>query len=124
MSLSEYKRAHVCAAIKRFHDDCSNARKILGAIDDLLGIEPESILNSVVYRLIDGYIAALGDAYAIHGWLNWWAWECQFGEKPLGAQVGENPEREITTIDDLVAIVLEVLELPEVENEEDGVCVS
>lgn len=120
MSLPEHKREQIAAAITRFHNLATNAMRVLGAVDDLIGIEPESILNSIVTRLIDGYISALGDAYAVHGWLDWWAWECRFGANPLGAQVGENPIHEVATVDDLIALVLETLDLPEDAAEESG----
>ena len=93
-------------AIRDFHERVTDAEKVLDALDDVFSWSPDSQMFKVFSALVGGYVSALGAAYHIEGWLEWWWIECRLGKNPLrAASVGEEM-RTISTVDDLVSLVL------------------
>lgn len=109
--MTQEQRTRVAQAIQRFHERATTAVEVMNRLDDALDIAPESPLYEAQWALIGGYIEALGAAYAIDGWLEWWWTECLLGEKPMRAKLpGDEEERTIANIDDLVRLILDDLE--------------
>lgn len=96
-------------AIRDFHDRVSEAELSLDAMNETLSMAPESKLCTAIWALVGAYKDALGKAYGIEGWLEWWWLECRLGQNPLKAAVSGEQLRTISTVDDLVALILDDL---------------
>lgn len=96
-------------AIRKFHDKVVEADRVISELDGLLAMNPESALHSAVWALVGAYKDALGAAYNIDGWLEWWWLECSLGKNPLQASPAGGELRVIATIDDLVRLVCDDL---------------
>lgn len=92
-------------AIRAFHDRVVEIERVTDALNSVLSMDPESDLHSAIWALVGGYKDALGDAYAIDSWLEWWWIECGLGSKPMQAALAGGELRTIATIDDLIRII-------------------
>lgn len=92
-------------AIRAFHDRVVEIERVIGVLDSVLSMVPESDLHSAIWALVGGYTDALGDAYAIDSWLEWWFVECRLGSNPMQASIAGGELRTIATIDDLIRII-------------------
>ena len=94
-------------AIRDFHERVADADKVLSALDDIFDWSPECQLFQAVSALVGGYISALGAAYHIEGWLEWWWLECRLGQNPLEAAPAGGELRIVAAVDDLIALITE-----------------
>jgi len=101
--------AAVEKAIREFHERVSDIERVTDVLNSVLSMVPESDLNSAIWALIGGYKDALGEAYSIDGWLEWWWLECNLGEKPMQAGLPGEELRTIATVDDLILLVCDDL---------------
>ena len=77
------------------------------------GAEIDSPRWSAVYGLLDAYATLIADQIQpdhlgidqITEWLDWWAFECDFGAKPKQAGLVGQEMREIRTLEDLLWII-------------------
>ena len=73
----------------------------------------ESPRWEAVYGLLDAYMALIADqirpdhlgADQVTEWLDWWAFECDFGATPKQAGLAGQEMREIRTLEDLLWII-------------------
>lgn len=107
----------LAATIRLWHDRVVALEEQLDALRDLLQMAPEAPLNEAAWGLVGGYIAALDARWNIGGWLEWWWNECRLGESPSQAGINGEPMRDIKTIDDLIALVIDDLAQAETETE-------
>lgn len=96
-------------AIRDFHERVSEIESVTDAMSEVLSMAPECALHSAILALIGGYRDALGAAYSIDGWLEWWWLECGLGSKPMRAGLAGEELRAIATIDDLVRLICDDL---------------
>lgn len=94
-------------AVREFHNRVSEMERVAAVMCDVLSMEPESDFYSAVWALVGGYQGALGAAYGIDGWLEWWWLECKLGENPMQAAPAGGELRTIATVDDLVKVICE-----------------
>lgn len=102
--------ANVEKAIRDFHDTVSEAEAVMGELNEVLGMSPDSRLYSAVWALGGALKDALDAAYGIGGWLEWWWLECSLGRNPMQAGWEGAEMRTITTVDDLVRLIIDDLE--------------
>lgn len=96
-------------AIRDFHDRVTEIERVTDVLKSVMSMAPESDLYSAIWALIGGYKDAIGDAYNIDGWLEWWWLECNLGSNPMQAAVAGEELRTIATVDDLVRLILDDL---------------
>jgi hypothetical protein len=99
--------AQIEKAVRDFHERVMEVEQLMGALNEVLSIQPEAPINHAIWSLIGGYRDALGAAYSIDGWLEWWWLECGLGSTPLHAAPAGGQTRTIATIDDFVRLVLD-----------------
>ncbi len=92
-------------AIRSFHERVTEIERVFDTLNSVLYIQPESDFHNAINSLIGGYINALGAAYSINGWLEWWWFECSLGGSPNRAGLAGEELRTIETIDDLVKLI-------------------
>lgn len=108
-------RAAVEKAVREFHERVTEVERVIDALNQSLMMQPESELCSSVWALVGGYKDALGAAYSIDPWLEWWWLECGLGTKPMQAGLAGEELRTIATVDDLVQLILDDLIKSEAE---------
>lgn len=101
--------AAVEKAVREFHERVSEIERVTDVLNSVLSMVPESDLNSAIWALIGGYKDALGEAYSIDSWLEWWWLECGLGRNPMQARLKDEDFRTIATVDDLVLLVCDDL---------------
>lgn len=105
------------ADIRRWHVAMKEMDRVMGAMDAVLDLRPESAFYNAVWRLCEGYIAGLEAQHGIGGWLDWWWTECELGAKPMNASPGGSKRlRKIATINNFVNLVLDDLAHAEKSN--------
>lgn len=107
--------ASVEKAVREFHERVSEIERVTDVLNSVLSMVPESDLNSAIWALIGGYKDALGEAYGIDSWIEWWWLECGLGSHPMQARLPGEEFRTIATVDDLVRIVCDDLLKSEAE---------
>lgn len=95
--------------VREWHEALIGLFEIRERLDDVLNINPESPLNTAIYELIGSYNRALGWPHSIEGWLEWWWIECRMGESPMRAGLPGEDMRLISTVDDLVKLIIDDL---------------
>lgn len=107
--------AAVEKAVREFHERVSEIERVTDVLNSVLSMVPESDLNQAIWALIGGYKDALGEAYSIDSWLEWWWLECGLGRNPMQAGLAGEEFRDILTLDDLVQLILDDLAKSEAE---------
>jgi len=102
-------------AIRQFHERVTEIERITDLLNSALMMAPESGLNAAIWALIGGYKDALGDAYFIDEWLEWWWMECNLGAKTMQAGLLGEEMRTIATLEDFIRLVCD--DLARSENE-------
>lgn len=101
MSLDAMERA-----VRDWHERMTEISGCMQALDELVGVVPESPLSTALWAMNGGYMGALDAAWQVGGWLEWWWLECDLGARPKEAKLGKDAEfRKISTIDDLVQLL-------------------
>ena len=91
-------------AIRTWHATVKATGEAVDALDRVVGCSPESPLSQAIYAMVIAYTGAVQDAHKLDTWLEWYWLECEMGENPLSASIGDEPLREIATVDDLIAL--------------------
>ena len=91
-------------AIRTWYATVKATGEAVDALNNIVGCSPESPLSQSIYAMVIAYTDAVQDAHGLDTWLEWYWLECEMGENPLSASSGDNPMREIATVDDLVAL--------------------
>ena len=91
-------------AIHTWHTTVKAAGEAVDALNNVVGCSPESPLSQAIYAMVIAYTDAVQDAHGLDTWLEWSWRECEMGETPLSASIGDEPLREIATVEDLIAL--------------------
>ena len=91
-------------AIHTWHTTVKATGEAVDALDRVVGCSPESPLSQAIYAMVIAYTDAVQDALGLDTWLEWYWLECEMGETPLSASIGDEPLREIATLEDLIAL--------------------
>lgn len=59
-------------AIRGFHARVSEIERVVKALNDVLGMQPECALNEAINALIGGYMGMIESCDGVDGWLEWW----------------------------------------------------
>ena len=83
----------------------------MDALSGLIGINPESPLQSAVYGLMGEHTRRVADLIGCPDeWLEAWWLDHKFGDDPMHAGLVGEPMREITTLEQLLALICDDLE--------------
>lgn len=83
----------------------------MDSLMSLVGVAPESPLPAAIYKLQRAYTRAVSDLLGISDeWLEVWWLEYNHGERPMKAGLKGEPLRNITTLAELLALVLDAQE--------------
>lgn len=102
-------------AVRDFHDRVSNVERVIDSMNSVFMTSPESEFNSAIWAIVGAYKDSLDDAYCIGGWLEWWWLECNLGIRPMKASLAGEEMRTISSIDDLVSLILDDIKKSESE---------
>ena len=91
-------------AVRAWYATVKDAGEAVDELDRVVGCSPESPLSQAIYAMVIAYTDAVQDAHGLGDWLNWWWLECEMGKTPLSASIGDEPLREIATLEDLIAL--------------------
>ena len=91
-------------AIHTWHQRVITLEAEVEALDRVVGCSPESPLHVAIYGILEAYTDAVQDAHGLSDWLNWWWLECDMGQNHLSASIGDEPLREIATVEDLIKL--------------------
>lgn len=94
-------------AVRDFHKRAVDIEACAAALGELVGMQPESRVMAALFGTLGAYMRALGEPLGIDGWLEWWWLECGLGERPKQAGLRGEALRDVSTIDDLVRIVID-----------------
>ena len=91
-------------AIRAWYATVKDTGEAVDALNNVVGCSPESPLSQSIYAMVIAYTNAVQDAHGLDTWLEWYWLECQMGDTPLSASIGDEPLREIATVEDLIAL--------------------
>ena len=91
-------------AIRTWYATVKATGEAVDALNNIVGCSPESPMSQAIYAMVIAYTDAVQDAHGLDTWLEWYWLECEMGETPLSASIGDEPLREIATVDDLIAL--------------------
>ena len=91
-------------AVRTWYTTVKATGDAVDELDRVVGCSPESPLSQSIYAMVIAYTDAVQDAHGLDTWLEWYWLECEMGENPLSASIGDEPLREIATVEDLIAL--------------------
>ena len=91
-------------AVRTWYATVKATGEAIDALNNVVGCSPESPLSQAIYAMVIAYTDAVQDTHGLGDWLTWWWLECEMGETPLAASIGDEPLREIATVEDLIAL--------------------
>lgn len=85
---------------KREAEELHRVQKLLS---DVTGSCPDSLLNAATWGMFSGYTKALAAMIDdTDGWLEWFAWECDFGNSAKEMQFSDGEKLFVVGIEDLL----------------------
>ncbi len=94
--------------LNRWQERMQDAENNMGQLTAIVGSSPESPLQSAVYAVMGDYTRQVADRIGCSDeWLQSWWLDQNFGEHPLRAGIFGEPLREISTLEDLVALIVD-----------------
>lgn len=100
--------------IADWHNQCVESMRAADKIYELFGAAPESCAMKSISDLIALQIDFFEKVFGIGGWLDWWAWDCGFGKNPHEACLKGEELKLISTVDDLIKIIIADLKTQQV----------
>ena len=91
-------------SVRTGHATAKAAGEAVDALNNIVGCSPESPLSQSIYAMVIAYTDEVQEAHGLDTWLEWYWLECEMGETPLAASIGDEPLREIATVEDLIAL--------------------
>ena len=91
-------------AIQTWHATVKAVGEAVDVLNNVVGCSPESPLSQSIYAMVIAYTGAVQEAHGLDTWLEWYWRECAMGENPMSASIGDEPLREIATVEDLIAL--------------------
>ena len=98
--------------IRAWHKTIAQVEAAMDDIDRVIGYSADSPLAQAFAALSVEYTNAVQDCHGLGKWLEWYWLECNMGKTPLSASIGDNPLREIATVEDLIKLCEEDGEQP------------
>jgi hypothetical protein len=93
--------------LTRWQERMQDANDNMDALAQIIGCTPESPLQSAIYGLMGDYTQQVADRIGCSTeWLEAWWLDHNFGERPMSAGIVGEPLRDISTLEDLVALIV------------------
>lgn len=96
---------HQEQSIRAWHATMLLLEQHMAALTELTGASPDSPLIRAIWDAANGYTEAVDAACGGNGHLPYWWLECELGRKHGRIGLGNEPMRDIHTLDDLVGLV-------------------
>jgi hypothetical protein len=82
-----------------------------GKIEDVFMASPENKIRSAIWGMFGEYTKVLAELISddpedAQGWLEWFAWECDFGRKPKEMQFSDGESLLVVGASDLLSAIL------------------
>lgn len=91
-------------AWKRHGEELHRVQKLLS---DVTGSCPDSLLNATTWGMFAGYTKALSSMMGDEdGWLEWFAWECDFGKNAKEMQFSDGEKLMVVGVEDLLDAIM------------------
>jgi len=91
-------------------DTAIRVQDTFGKIEDAFMASPENEIRSSIWGMFGEYTKTLAaqlsdDAEDASGWLEWFAWECDFGRKPMEMVFADGEKLMVNGVSDLIAAI-------------------
>lgn len=98
------------AMIQKWMDSAIRVQDTFGKIEAAFMASPENKIRGAIWSMFDEYtktLAAMFDASSDpYDWLDWFAWECDFGRKSKMMQFADDEELLVVGAADLVDAIM------------------
>jgi len=96
--------------VSRWVDTAIMVQDTFGKIENAFMASPENEIHSSIWGMFGEYTRTLAaqlsdDAEDARGWLEWFAWECDFGRKPMEMVFANGEKLLVVGASDLLAAI-------------------
>jgi hypothetical protein len=96
--------------VSRWVDTAIRVQDTFGKIENAFMASPENEIRSAIWDMFGEYTRTLAaqlsdDAEDARGWLEWFAWECDFGRKPMEMVFADGEKLMVVGAADLLAAI-------------------
>lgn len=96
--------------VSRWVDTAIRVQETFGKIENAFMASPENEIRSAIWDMFGEYTRTLAaqlsdDAEDARGWLEWFAWECDFGRKPMEMVFADGETLMVVGASDLLAAI-------------------
>ena len=92
--------------VSRWVDTARRVEDQFGLLDQALPSHPESPFKAAMWGMFDAYTQTLAEILGDKdGWLEWFAWECDFGKSPKEMQFSDGETLLVVGVSDLLASI-------------------
>ena len=92
--------------VSRWVDTARGVEDQFGLLDKTLPSHPESPFKSAMWGMFDAYTQTLAEILGDQdGWLEWFAWECDFGKAPKEMQFSDGETLLVVGVSDLLSAI-------------------
>jgi hypothetical protein len=96
--------------VSRWVDTAIRVQDTFGKIENAFMASPENEIRSAIWDMFGEYTKTLAaqlsdDAEDARGWLEWFAWECDFGRKPMEMVFADGETLMVVGASDLLAAI-------------------
>lgn len=96
--------------VSRWVDTAIRVQDTFGKIENAFMASPENEIRSAIWDMFGEYTRTLAaqlsdDAEDARGWLEWFAWECDFGRKPMKMVFADGETLMVVGASDLLAAI-------------------
>lgn len=96
--------------VERWVQTAIRVQDTLGKIENAFMASPENEISSAIWDMFGEYTRTLAaqlsdDAEDASGWLEWFAWECDFGRKPMEMVFANGETLLVVGASDLLAAI-------------------
>lgn len=96
--------------VERWLETAIRVQDTFGKIENAFMASPENEIRSAIWGMFSEYTRTLAaqlsdDAEDARGWLEWFAWECDFGRKPMEMVFADGETLLVVGASDLLAAI-------------------
>jgi hypothetical protein len=96
--------------VERWIDTARRVDETFGRIEAAFMANPENEIRAAIWNMFGEYTRTLAtiisdDAEDARGWLEWFAWECDFGRKPMEMVFSDGETLLVVGASDLLAAI-------------------
>jgi hypothetical protein len=106
----ETKPVDLNRLVSRWVDTAIRVQETFGKIESAFMASPENEIRSAIWEMFGEYTRTLAaqlsdDAEDALGWLEWFAWECDFGRNPMEMVFADGETLMVVGASDLLAAI-------------------